>query len=68
MKLPKLIESWDPARALIYCDERAPVANPIAALKPLEAPAAVLIGPEGGFTDSEKALLRYPAPSSLSFP
>lgn len=58
VKLPRLIESWDASRALIYCDERAPVANPIEALKPLKAPAAVIIGPEGGFTDEEKALLK----------
>lgn len=58
VKLPKLIEGWDPSRSLIYCDERAPVANPIEALRPLRPPAAVIIGPEGGFTDEEKALLK----------
>jgi 16S rRNA (uracil1498-N3)-methyltransferase len=58
VKLSKLIQDWDAARALVYCDERAPIANPIEALEPLKTPAAVLIGPEGGFTDEEKALLK----------
>ena len=58
VKLPKLLESWEPGRALVYCDETAAIENPIEALKPLKAPAAVLIGPEGGFTVEEKALLK----------
>jgi 16S rRNA (uracil1498-N3)-methyltransferase len=58
VKLEKLLQDWEPGRALVYCDETAAIANPIEALKPLKAPAAVLIGPEGGFTDDEKALLK----------
>lgn len=58
VKLAKLLEGWDTGRSLVYCDETAPIGDPLAALKPLSAPAAVLIGPEGGFTDEEKSLLR----------
>lgn len=58
VKLAKLIETWEPGRALVYCDEAAPIGNPLAALKTLRVPAAILIGPEGGFTDEEKGLLR----------
>lgn len=58
VKLPKLLLDWQQGRALVYCDETAPIADPLAALKPLKTPAAVLIGPEGGFTDEEKALLK----------
>jgi 16S rRNA (uracil1498-N3)-methyltransferase len=47
---------------LIFCDETAAIADPLLTLKPLAAPAAVLIGPEGGFAIEEKALLK-----SLSF-
>jgi 16S rRNA (uracil1498-N3)-methyltransferase len=43
---------------LIYCDETASVANPVEALKNLKAPAAVLVGPEGGFTNEERAHLK----------
>jgi 16S rRNA (uracil1498-N3)-methyltransferase len=57
-KLEKALGAWEAGRALVYCDEKAPVANPLAALAGLKAPAAVLIGPEGGFTDEEKALLK----------
>jgi 16S rRNA (uracil1498-N3)-methyltransferase len=57
-KLVKLIQQWEPGRALVYCDETAPIANPLEALRSLKAPAAVLIGPEGGFTDDEKAMLK----------
>ena len=57
-KFEKLIANWDKGRALVYCDETASVANPIAALKGLTTPAAVIIGPEGGFTGGEKALLK----------
>lgn len=57
VKLPKLLTGWEKGRALVYCDETAAAASPLAALKGLAAPAAVLIGPEGGFTPEEKALL-----------
>ena len=53
-----ILSRWDQTRALIYCDEAAPVSDPLAALKLLRVPAAVLIGPEGGFTTDEKTLLK----------
>ena len=58
VKLPNLLEGWEPGRGLVYCDETAAVADPLEALRPLRLPAAVLIGPEGGFTDDEKALFK----------
>ena len=58
VKLPKLLAEWQPGRALVYCDERAAIADPLLALEALSTPAAVLIGPEGGFTSDEKALLK----------
>ncbi|MGE0752846.1 MAG: 16S rRNA (uracil(1498)-N(3))-methyltransferase [Variibacter sp.] len=48
-------------RVLIFCDERADVSDPIAALAAVRtsppAPLAVLIGPEGGFSVAERELL-----------
>ncbi|MEL6947351.1 MAG: 16S rRNA (uracil(1498)-N(3))-methyltransferase [Pseudomonadota bacterium] len=43
-------------RAILFCDERAEVQNPVAALEtiPANTPLAVLIGPEGGFNDVER--------------
>ncbi len=57
--LMALLEQWDPGRRIVYCDEAAPVANPLEALKAVpEGPLAVLIGPEGGFSERERTLLR----------
>jgi 16S rRNA (uracil1498-N3)-methyltransferase len=56
--LSDVLSAWDPARLLIFADEAAPLASPLAALaaeKP--RPLAVLIGPEGGFDQEERALL-----------
>jgi 16S rRNA (uracil1498-N3)-methyltransferase len=66
LKLEALLAAWDPKRQLIFCDEAANVANPLAALSAVEAkPLAVLIGPEGGFDVSERALLRQ-QPNALA--
>jgi 16S rRNA (uracil1498-N3)-methyltransferase len=50
-----------PDRLLIYCDERADVADPMAALAAARqaspTPLAVLIGPEGGVSPEERAAL-----------
>ncbi len=48
-----------PERVLIFCDEDAPIADPVAALA-AAAPAtalAVLVGPEGGFATEEREML-----------
>jgi 16S rRNA (uracil1498-N3)-methyltransferase len=59
--LPRLIAAWDPRRQLIFCDETAPQKNPLEALRGMAPPAALLVGPEGGFTDEERSLLRAQA-------
>lgn len=56
--LAKVVASWDGARRLIFCDETAREANPLVALSAVQPPAAVLVGPEGGFTDEERQMLR----------
>jgi len=63
--LDKVIAGLGPDRILIFCDERADNADPVAALSALKNSAqrslAVLIGPEGGFSDDERArLLKRP--------
>jgi 16S rRNA (uracil1498-N3)-methyltransferase len=61
--LTRIIEAHDPARCLVFCDEDAEVLNPLAALAgvPPRSPLAVLIGPEGGFAEDERAaLLKLP--------
>jgi 16S rRNA (uracil1498-N3)-methyltransferase len=46
-------------RVLIFCDEDADTRDPVAALSHIArgASLAVLVGPEGGFADDERALL-----------
>jgi 16S rRNA (uracil1498-N3)-methyltransferase len=59
----QMLAKREAARWMIFCDEDAAVANPIAALAtvPARSPLAVLIGPEGGFADDERAaLLKLP--------
>ncbi len=57
-QLEKLLNSWDEKRSLYYMDETG-AGQPVAvAFQNATAPAAFLIGPEGGFSESELALLR----------
>jgi len=62
MKLERAVAARDERRLLIFCDEDAPVANPVDALLASRAagpdqPLALLVGPEGGFDDEERRLL-----------
>ncbi|HST36550.1 MAG TPA: 16S rRNA (uracil(1498)-N(3))-methyltransferase [Allosphingosinicella sp.] len=52
-KLDALLKTWPPGRALYFADERGGEA-----FAPKPGPAAILIGPEGGFTDEEGELIR----------
>ncbi len=50
-----MLADWPEEHRLIFCDEGAPTANPGEALGGLaRGPAAVLIGPEGGFSEAER--------------
>ncbi len=54
--LQRLVQAWAPARRLIFCDEAAPIRDPVEALAIMTpGPMAVLIGPEGGFSPEERA-------------
>jgi 16S rRNA (uracil1498-N3)-methyltransferase len=70
-RLDKALESWDPSRTLIYCDEAGDEADrpwggeagrgrPMLDALTADAAtkAAILIGPEGGFAPEERAALR----------
>ena len=54
--LDKLLASWPTDRRLYWCDETA-LGQP-ATITPTTGPAAILIGPEGGFSADEAAKLR----------
>jgi 16S rRNA (uracil1498-N3)-methyltransferase len=51
--LARLLADWPAGRTLIFADETGG-----AVLGPIPAPAAILIGPEGGFTAEERAAIR----------
>lgn len=57
-KLDKILDSWDPARRLVFCDEGGDARPAIEALAGTGDPAAILIGPEGGFAPEERERLR----------
>ena len=61
--LKRLIEELDPARHLYFADEGGgePVASTFA-----EGPALILVGPEGGFTEEERQLVRGSGASAIS--
>src|SRR6202034_3589169 len=54
-----VLADHESTRCLVFCDEAADVADPVAALArvPPRSPLAVLIGPEGGFAEEERAAL-----------
>ena len=64
--LENLLKNWDETVSLIFCDEGSESQNPIDALKKLKkklaskegpTPLAVLVGPEGGFSEIERQML-----------
>ncbi|KQT54855.1 16S rRNA methyltransferase [Aureimonas sp. Leaf454] len=68
IRLADLLETFDPARTLVFCDERAASASPIEVLTAARfRPISLLIGPEGGFSEAERVLLRsHPATVPIS--
>ena len=68
IKLDALLSQWDSARTLVFCDERADIQDPVAALQATKpGPVGVLIGPEGGFSSDERdQILKILAVTRLS--
>jgi 16S rRNA (uracil1498-N3)-methyltransferase len=57
VKLDALLKGWDVGRTLFFADENG--GEPAAAAFAAQAgPGALLIGPEGGFDDAERAAIR----------
>lgn len=55
--LKALLTSWPTGRVLFFADEEGG-APALAAMAARAGPAALLVGPEGGFTDEERAAIR----------
>ncbi len=58
VKLDRVIAGWNTTRSLVFCDETLASSNPLSSLAHIKVPAAVLVGPEGGFAPDEIRLLR----------
>lgn len=60
--LDRLIDRWqtlEPGRQIIFCDEAEEGSHPVEILRGLSRqPVALLIGPEGGFSDEERQRLK----------
>ena len=63
--LARALAAIEPTRLLVFCDEDAPVADPMAALAAASGASslAVLVGPEGGFSEDERGALLARSPS-----
>jgi 16S rRNA (uracil1498-N3)-methyltransferase len=58
-KFATLLAGWEKDRRLVFCDESAETDNPLPALKAIgEKKIALLVGPEGGFSEDERKQLR----------
>jgi 16S rRNA (uracil1498-N3)-methyltransferase len=61
LRLQPLLSGWQQEhglRRLVVCDESAPPSSPVEPLRELAGlPIGVLIGPEGGFSEEERALI-----------
>lgn len=59
VKFDRLLADWDSGRRLVFCDEGAETDNPLQALQAIgERKIALLVGPEGGFSEKERNQLR----------
>lgn len=58
-KLEDLLSGWPRERRIVFCDEGHGSQNPLPALQAItERKLALLVGPEGGFSDEERTRLR----------
>ena len=58
VKLDTLLEGWETDRSLIFCDEAREAAPLQQEVQHLTGPAAILVGPEGGFAPDEVTSLK----------
>lgn len=56
VKFRTLLDHWDKTRQIMFCDEG--LAGDTGGLPDITGPWAILIGPEGGFSDAERARLQ----------
>lgn len=65
--LQHLLNNWNNKYHLLFCDEKALVAENFNSLKAVDKDFAIIIGPEGGFSEYEQQLLlKQPFVSAIS--
>ncbi len=67
VKLERMLGEWEAGRRLLFCDE-AGDARPVLQAVDAGGPWAILVGPEGGFTPTERTMLRgldFATPATL---
>lgn len=57
-RLEQVLAEWNPDRQLYFCDETAEGLPSLARFGQIKGPSAILIGPEGGFSEKERAHLQ----------
>ncbi|WP_047032618.1 16S rRNA (uracil(1498)-N(3))-methyltransferase [Hoeflea sp. IMCC20628] len=58
VKLEAMLANWDPERRIIFCNESQAGNNPAGILSAIiERDLALLVGPEGGFSEREREML-----------
>ena len=58
VKLEALLKTCETGRTVVFCDERARASSPVEALEKLKGrKLTALVGPEGGFSESERDML-----------
>ena len=55
--LSELLRDWDNNRILLYADEKKAVLSPVDVISNISPPVGILIGPEGGFSNTERNCL-----------
>ncbi|WP_283195307.1 16S rRNA (uracil(1498)-N(3))-methyltransferase [Rhizobium sp. AN80A] len=59
VRLSEMLDGWPSERRIIYCDEGDAGQNPLPILNAVkERKLALLVGPEGGFSEEERARLK----------
>ena len=71
LRFGAFVDRWPAGRLMIFCDENAETADPVAALRQVQTATdeglGLIVGPEGGFDDAERqALLGLPRHLRLS--
>jgi 16S rRNA (uracil1498-N3)-methyltransferase len=59
VRFDRMLADWDPSRRILFADEAlAGASSSLSAVLGMTGPWAIFIGPEGGFSDVERARLR----------